>query len=118
MAGAGSTGPVAGPVKVGAFSISGSVRGLFPGASIPLVLTVKDKRSFPITVQSITTTVHKSAGGCPASLLSVTRYTGDLRLQPGQVATVEVTVAMARTATHNCQGRSLLFDYHGLASAP
>lgn len=119
VAGAVSSGPVAAPVKVGAFSISGSVHGLYPGANAPLVLTVKDNRSFAITVLSITTTVDRSAGGCPtSSLLSVTRYAGALRLQPGQTATVEVTVSMARSATRACQGRSFHFDYHGLASAP
>jgi hypothetical protein len=118
VAGAVSSGPVLGPDKVRAFSISGSVRGLFPGTSVPLTLTVEDNRSFAITVQSITTTVRRSGGGCPATLLSVSPFTGNLRLQPGQIATVQVNVAMASSATRACQGRSFLFEYHGLASAP
>jgi hypothetical protein len=118
VAGAVASGPVAGPVKVRAFSISGSAHNLYPGVNAPLVLTVKDDRSFALTVLSVTTTVRKSAGGCPASVLSVSPFTGNLRLQPGQTGTVQVTITMARTAPRACQGRSFLFDYHGLAGAP
>jgi hypothetical protein len=118
VAGVGFGAPVVGPVKVRAFSIAGGVADLYPGASVPLVLTVKDDRSFGITVSSITTTVKKSAGGCPASEVSVTPFSGNLRLQPKQASTVQVTVAMARTAPRACQGRTFFFEYHGLAGAP
>jgi hypothetical protein len=118
LAQAGFGAPVAGPVKVRAFSISGGVSGLYPGADVPLVLTVKDDRSFPITVTSVTTTVRRFAGGCPSSLVSVGTFTGSLRLQPGQAGTVQVTVTMAHRAPRLCEGRSFFFEYHGVADAP
>jgi hypothetical protein len=118
VAGVGFGAPVPGPVKVRAFSISGGVADLFPGASAPLVLTVKNARSFPITVSSITTTVKKSAGGCPASEVNVSAFTGSLQLQPKQTGTAQVTVTMPRTAPRACEGRTFFFEYRGLGGAP
>jgi hypothetical protein len=88
----------------GRFTISGKATGLYPGASLPLVLTVSNPQQFTIDVTSITTTVGNASPSCPASLLTVTSFSGDL-LVPGQSkATHVVTATLSHATPDACQG--------------
>jgi len=101
-----------------AFSIAGHVSGLFPGETLPLVLTVTNHESFPITVTSITTTVGNASAHCKAGNLTVTTFSGNLvvpAVKP-RTATATVTVTMAHSAPNACQGARFLFRYSGLAT--
>lgn len=113
---AGSAGhrEVARPVstQAHAFGITGTVRRLYPGASRPLRLTVRDLEPFPIVVTSISTRVD-AGGGCPAAVLTVTPFLGSLTVRAGGSRTVVVRVRLAVSAPDACQGVVFALHYTG-----
>jgi hypothetical protein len=97
------------------FSISGRVSGLYPGAVLPLTLTVTNSRSFPIDVTSISAAVGAPGGGCAASNLMVTSFSGQL-LVPGQGTRHAVLhVTLRHAAPNPCQGVVFPLSYSGTA---
>lgn len=101
---------------VGRFVISGSVHGLYPGVQLPLQLTVTNPGPFTIDIASITTTVSSFTPACPSALVTVTAFTGSLRVRPGHSATATVTSALAHSAPNTCQGAQFLLRYDGTAT--
>jgi hypothetical protein len=106
----------AGGQAVSTFSISGSVTGLYPGRTRPLVLTVKNPQKVTIKVTSITTTVSNPSSGCAAANVKVSAFAGSLVVAAGKSATVTVQVTMAHSALNACQGAVFPFHYNGVAS--
>ena len=102
----------------GSFTIAGNVAGMFPGRTVPMLLTVNNPKSFPIVVTSITTTVGNASAACPASNLSVTPFAGQLTVPSLGSAVTTVVVSMALSATDGCQGATFPLVYSGLASKP
>jgi hypothetical protein len=107
---------VSGATKKG-LSIAGSVVGLYPGATLPLVLTVTNSKALAITVTSITTVVSKASKACRASNVHVTKFSGKLLVPADGEATTTVEVLMAHGATDACQAAVFPFRYRGLARA-
>lgn len=98
------------------FSIAGTVGGLFPGASLPLQLTVSNPNDVAITVRSITTTVTAGSPHCAATRVKVTRFTGQLRVGAAKTARATVHVTLAHAAPNSCQGARFVFSYRGFAT--
>ena len=111
------TGAAAGGTQ-GRFAITGSVTGLYPGASLPLVLTVANPEPFTIDVTSITTTVGDASAGCKAAYLSVASFNGNLLVSAHSHATVAVNATLDHSAADACQGAVFPLTYSGLASKP
>ena len=101
----------------GSFAISGSVAGLYPGASLPLVLTVTNPLKEAITVMSIATTVANASSLCVSGNLTVSAFQGSLAIAPGGSATTTVLATMAHAAPNACQGQVFQFQYSGTAKA-
>ena len=97
------------------FSIAGKVSGLYPGDSVPLVLTVTNPNKFGITVTSISTTVGNASSQCLAGNVTVTSFSGALTLSAGASGKVTVTVTMSHAAPDACQGRTFPVHYTGSA---
>ena len=122
-AGAGPAGPASATATASSaggantFTVSGSVSGLYPGANLPLVLTVTDPRKYSITVSSITTTVSSQAAGCPSANLAVAAFTGNLSVAAKQSAHTTVMVQMLHTAPDACQGAHFKLMYSGTGTA-
>lgn len=104
------------PGGSGRFSISGSVAGLYPGASLPLALTVSNPEPFTLVVTSITTSVGSHAAACPASDANVTSFAGALAVPAHAEAQVVVTATLLHVAPDACQGATFAFSYSGLAT--
>ena len=103
--------------RAASFAIGGSVTGLYPGLSLPLVLTITNNDSVTITVDSITTTVANASKKCPSANLSVTPYSnGTLVIAPGASGQVTVQAAMLHSAPNACQGVVFPLQYTGAAS--
>ena len=98
-----------------AFSIAGRVRGLYPGATRPLTLTVTNPNRFSITVTSITTAVKNASSTCLAANVKVTRFSGAAIVVARRTAHVTVHVTMAHGAGNACQGAVFPFHYRGVA---
>lgn len=100
------------------FSISGSVSGLYPGASLPLVLTVSNPHAFAIDVTSVTTSVGTPNAGCASSKLTVTPFAGNLVVADHATATLTVTATLSHDAPDACQGVVFPLQYSGTAVKP
>jgi hypothetical protein len=95
------------------FTISGSLTGLYPGASKPLVLTVTNPNNQAITVQSLTVTPH-ATGGCTAGTLTTGPFTA-FQVPGRSSATTSITIRMSGTAGDACKGVSWPLTYSGTA---
>lgn len=100
------------------FSITGSVDGLYPGATILMSLRVSNGGRHPIVVNEISTSVSSTAPLCPASDVTVGSFSGALHVPGGKSATVAVPVSMVHSAPDACQGVTFPFSYSGTASRP
>jgi hypothetical protein len=98
------------------FAIKGKVTGLYPGASLPLVLTVSNPEVVKIVVTSITTTVSSPSAKCPASLVTVTPFSGKHAVLAHGSGHVTVTASLAHVAPNACKGVVFPFHYSGLAN--
>jgi hypothetical protein len=97
------------------FTISGKAGGLYPGAVLPLRLTVTNKLTVPIVVTSLTTTVGAASTSCGASNLTVTPFSGQLSVPAKGKAKTTVQVSMAHSAPNACQGAVFPLHYSGQA---
>src|SRR4051794_13249787 len=88
-----------------AFTLSGSVGGLVPGIPTPLRLTVANPDPQPIRLTSATATAGKAGSACPASLLTITSFSGTpetIVAGRGQVV-IELTVKLSAQAPDACK---------------
>jgi hypothetical protein len=97
------------------FTIVGSVSGLYPGFSSPLVLTVANQQAFTIAVTSITTTVKDATAACLASNLSVLPFSGQLSVPAFGSAKTTVLARLAPSTPDTCIGATFRLSYSGLA---
>jgi len=100
----------------GAFTIAGTVGGLYPGFTGPLVLTVANPQAFTIVVSSITTSVTDATATCLASNLSVGAFSGQLSVPAFGSAQTSVPAGLAPSAPDACIGATFPLSYSGLAS--
>jgi hypothetical protein len=100
------------------FTISGSVAGLYPGLSRPLVLTVTNPKTFAIVVTSITTAVQDAGPACTTSSLSVGAFSGQLAVPGSGSATTAVVAGLSLTAPDACSGATFSLVYSGVARRP
>ena len=104
-------------LRTGSVGITGSVSGLYPGATSPLPLTVTNAATTPVTVTSVTTTVANASTLCTKKNLHVTKYThGALVVPAGGHAVVTVQATLVTAAGNACQGAVFRLTYHGKAT--
>jgi hypothetical protein len=99
-----------------AFRISGSAAKLYPGLTVPLVLTVTNLRLFPLVVTSLTVSAGDASGACVAANLSVNSFSGHLLVPAGGTAKTTLQVAMNHAAPDACQGAKFPLRYSGTAT--
>jgi hypothetical protein len=97
------------------FAISGHVTGLYPGAVLPLKVTVSNPWHFGIIVTSISASVGPGRPGCAAANLKVSPFTGELKLGAGQTGYATLEVTLAHAAPDACQGAVFPLSYRGVA---
>lgn len=97
------------------FTISGSVTGLYPGATLPLVLTISNQEAFPISVTSVSTSVGSPSAGCAASNLTVTQFAGSLTVPAKGTATLTLMASLSHDTPDACQGVVFPLQYSGMA---
>jgi hypothetical protein len=91
--------PVRPPLRV-----SGSVRGLYPGAHLRLRLTVRNGRGFPIRVVSLKVRVGNASRSCRRRQLRVGRLRRPLVVRAHRSRRTALPVTMLRSAPDACQG--------------
>jgi hypothetical protein len=89
------------------------VSGLFPGKTLPLVLTLANPNKLAITVTTVKATVGNATASCTATYLSVTGYSGHAVIAAGKTGKVTVDVTMKTSAPNGCEGKSFPLHYTG-----
>jgi hypothetical protein len=86
-----------------ALTVGGSVRGLYPGARVRLRLTLRNRRSFPISVRSLRARPTGASDRCRSANIKIERFRGTL-LVPAHGARLTVLhVTMVRSAPDGCK---------------
>jgi len=102
------------------FSISGSVTGLYPGATKDLPVLISNQNNQDIKVTNIHITVTGSdKSGCGSSNLSAADYSGPaFVVQKNSSQTINLPVSMTHNASNSCQGATFTLQYSGAAVKP
>jgi len=108
-------GTVAARQKTGTFRIAGSAAGLYPGHTVPLVLTVTNPESFAIVVTSLTVKVSNASTKCTAGNLSATAFDGKLTVPAHRSARATLHLSMHLSARNGCEGAKFPLTFRGLA---
>jgi hypothetical protein len=109
--------PDSGQVRAGrAFTLTGSVGGLYPGASRRLVIVVRNRDRTSLRVRSITTRVRDAKPGCRAGNLRVSAFRGRLRVGAGRSRRVAVRARMPSDSPSACQGAVFPLVFRGRAT--
>jgi hypothetical protein len=98
------------------FSATGSVDGLYPGATIPLTLTLINNTGATIEVTSLTVAVANASSSCVASNLVVGAFDGPVTVPKKGSAPTVIPITMRTQAPNACQGATFSLTYSGDAS--
>jgi hypothetical protein len=104
--------------KHGSFGIAGSVKGLYPGLTKPLRLTLTNPQHFAIVVTSVTVAVGNASQGCKAANIAVTHFSGRRRVAAKGSARVKLEITLVHKAPDACQGAVFPLRYRGRAVKP
>jgi len=104
-------------------TLAGSASGLFPGASITLVITVQNPLPYSVTVNTADVTVQDANAGCLAANLSAQGFIGSTNIASNAEAGIPVTLHLMATAPDACQAATFPLEFSatgvaGPASGP
>lgn len=94
---------------------TGSLVGLFPGAQLPLVLTLRNDNNFPVEVTSIVVTPANASSSCTASLLRIDEFHGVRPIARNSTATETVLARLHNDAPDSCKNQQWDLAYFGTA---
>ena len=110
----GATSP-AGATPDPAFPVSGSVTGLAPGASVPLVVSITNPFGISIVVQRVGAVASDASPLCTTDFLVIEGTRGELLIPPGKTATDALVASLTPSAPDACQGAVFPLSYDGRA---
>lgn len=95
----------------------GIMRGLFPGATEKLVLTISNPNSFRIVVRSITVDARDASASCGDHNLVTKDYIGPpVSIPRNGRARVSIPISMRPDANDSCQGATFPLVFGGTAT--
>jgi len=97
------------------FALSGKVEELWPGAQVPLKVTVENPYRFDILLTSLSVGVASASPSCPASVLHVSPFDGEVRITGRGQGTVELMASLDSEAPDGCQGVEWALTYTATA---
>jgi len=98
-------GPRRGRVKPSSdLVVTGSIKGLYPGARKRLQLKVRNRLTVRMKLTSLTVRVRDGRWNCRGANVRVGRFRGRLLLPPRTQRAVNLVVSMPKTAPDPCQG--------------
>jgi hypothetical protein len=107
----------ASPAPGHAFTLSGTVGGLLPGKPAPLHLSVTNPDAQPIRLLSAAVTARSASQACPASLLTITAFSGtpETVVAGRATAVVDLSVTLSAQAPDACRRAAFPLTYTGQA---
>jgi hypothetical protein len=97
------------------FTLSGSVTGLYPGATRDLTVRITNPGNVALRVTSVRVTVRDASAACRASNLVAWSYSGRAYVARHGTASVTVPVRMVPTALDACQNATFPLVFHAEA---
>jgi hypothetical protein len=94
-----------------AVSIRGHVGGLFPGATKPLRLKLRNRTARPVVIKSVLAKVRRAAPGCSKRNLVVKKKRLRRRIRGGAGGRAKLKVSMVADAADACQGAKFKLRY-------
>ncbi len=98
------------------YKVTGSASGLYPGASVPMVITITSSELTPITVQTLNALVISKTPACKASYFTLGAYKTKVIVKAKSSATVTLPVTMAKTAPRACASTTLTMTFLSTAT--
>lgn len=86
------------------FTLSGSVDGLWPGGTMPLVVAVDNPYRFEIVLTALDVKVAAASAACPAPVLHIPPFAGEVRIPARGQTTVGLVASLDAAAPDECQG--------------
>jgi hypothetical protein len=87
-----------------ALKITGSVRGLYPGARARLRLSLRNLRGYPIRVVALNVRVGNAGKGCKRRQLRISRLRRRPVVRAHRTRRIVLTATMLRSAPNACKG--------------
>jgi len=103
------------PAPGKAFTISGDVSGLAPGAAMPLHINIHNPNQQAISVTEVTVTVRSRGVGCQASLVDVESWGSAFTVPGRSTRTRTVEATLDPDAGDNCKNVTFDLRYSGKA---
>jgi hypothetical protein len=98
--------------------VTGSVKGLYPGAHRRLRLNVRNRLAARVRLTSLTVRVRDARWNCPAANLRVARFRGRLSLPAGKRRLLNLEVSMPKAAPDSCKGATFPLVFRARAVRP
>jgi hypothetical protein len=100
------------------FPVTGTVAGLYPGATLTLDAHVSNPFSFAIVVSAVGASALDASAACPASMLTVDASTATVQIAAGGSATLPLNVGLARVAGDACQSATFPLAFTAVGAEP
>jgi hypothetical protein len=94
--------------------LSGSVKGLYPGATAKLRVKVRNRYGFRLRVTSVTVTPKDASKACRKGNVAFARFIGRLLVPAHKVRFVTLKATMARKAPNACKGATFRLAIRGV----
>jgi len=97
------------------FPVAGSVMGLTPGGSAPLVVSITNPFGVPIVVQHVGAVASDATPLCTTDFLVIDDTRGELLIPSGATATATLVATLTPSAPNACQDAAFPLSYEGHA---
>lgn len=94
--------------------LSGTVEGLYPGATLHLPVLAANPNARPVVITSLATTVTSAPTGCPADALQPGGLGEPLSVAANGSALGRIPVTMRTDAPNDCQGATFALAFRAL----
>ncbi|MGH9042583.1 MAG: hypothetical protein ACRDZ3_20405 [Acidimicrobiia bacterium] len=108
---------VAGAVELAetTFRVDGNLQGLYPGGTLPLVITLTNHNEFAISVTSVAVSVDGVNPDCPGTLVVPGPFPGPVPVPGDDHSIVKVPLHMAGDTPADCEGAKFSLAYDATA---
>jgi hypothetical protein len=101
--------------RAAVFRVKGSVKGLYPGATKKLRVTVTNPNAFVIVVTRVGAAVRSPDQGCAAKNVKITPWHGRARVSARAHRRMKLAVRMKPGTPDACQGERFRIRFGGTA---
>ncbi len=98
------------------YKVTGSASGLYPGASVPMVIAITSSETKPITVQTLNAVITSPVAACKPSYFTLAPYKTKLVVKAKSSGSVTLPISLAKTAPKACAAQTLKVTFVSTAT--